>query len=51
MKLIDKINYLLSNGYIEQEHSTLIKTFTSPNGYIRFSLRDIIYRWDSLIVF
>ena len=51
MTLIDKINYLLSNGYIEQEHSTLIKTFTSPNGYIRFSLRDVIYSWDSLRVF
>jgi len=51
MTLSKKITYLLDNGYVEQHHDKLIKTFTSPNGYIRFSLRDIIYRWDSLQIF
>lgn len=51
MTIKDKITYLLNNGYIQNDHSELIKTFTSPNKQIRFSLRDIIYRWDSLIIF
>jgi hypothetical protein len=51
MTILQKTTYLLDNGYIEQEHKELIKTFTSSNGYIRFSLRDIIYRWDSLRIF
>lgn len=46
-----KIDYLLANGYVEQDHSQLIKTFTSPNGQIRFSIRDIIFCWDSLRIF
>lgn len=51
MTLQEKITYLLDNGYTERLHPELIRTYTSSNGYIRFSLRDIILRWDSLRVF
>lgn len=51
MTLQQKIAYLLDNGYVENNHPELIKTFTSPNKQIRFSLRDIMFRWNSLIVF
>jgi len=51
MTLNQKISYLLANGYVQQEHTQLIKTFTSPNGQIRFTIRDLMFRWDSLKVF
>lgn len=51
MTLNQKIKYLLDNGYVQNNHSELIKTFTSSDGQIKFSLRDIIYRWNSLRIF
>lgn len=51
MTLNQKITYLLANGYVQNDHAQLISTFTSSNGQIRFSLRDLIYSWDSLRIF
>ena len=51
MTLVQKISYLKENGYIEESHTELIKTFTSKDKNRRFSLRDLIYRWNSLIIF
>ena len=51
MTLVEKINYLKQNGYVEKDHNELVKTFTSKDGSKRFSIKDLIFRWNSLIVF
>jgi hypothetical protein len=49
MTLNDKIQYLLDNGYKSTNHPTLPR-YISPNGQRAYSLRDLVFCWESVII-
>lgn len=51
MTIKQRIDYLLSHGYTAKQDPQLIITFTSPNGQIRVSFKDVVYRWNSIMIF
>lgn len=49
--LQNKIDYLLANGYREEESPLLGRVFISKSNQVRFTIFDITHRWHSLRIF
>ena len=49
--LEDKINYLLDNGFREEESPLLGKVYISKSNQVRFTISDITNSWHTLRIF
>lgn len=49
--LQDKINYLLANGFREEQSPLLGRVFISKSNSVRFTIADITNCWHSLRIF
>ena len=47
----DKINYLLDNGFREEESPLLGKVYISKSNQVRFTISDITNSWHTLRIF
>ena len=47
----DKINYLLANGFREEQSPLLGRVFISKSNQVRFTIADITNCWHTLRIF
>ncbi len=47
----NRIDYLLTIGFREEQSPLLGRVFISKSNQVRFTISDITYRWESLRIF